>query len=305
MKLCRKKGSLSVHHEQIKLFSFTLIELLVVIAIIAILAAILMPALSSARERGKGITCTNNQKQLALACMNYQEDFNGWYIPIYFRNVTDKAGIDSFIGNPAPMSAANQGIIWPFYIGSHPRRMTGTPRSLGYIKGDISRPRSSSAFVCPSDDNPWRSKSKADGDYNQCYNSYAINRFLGGAETTGTTNNGIWMNASNWGHHALKKKPSQTPMFVDRDDFRSSGSRYGYWGHKTTSSVDPGDPEAWRIDATRACPGQAGARHNGSLSTSFADGHAKLIPTPIPNSHTSEARLFWASTVHLDRTDLN
>ena len=57
---------------------FTLIELLVVIAIIAILAAILMPALSSARERGKSALCTSNLKTLATAMLNYSEDYNGW-----------------------------------------------------------------------------------------------------------------------------------------------------------------------------------------------------------------------------------
>lgn len=59
--------------------SFTLIELLVVIAIIAILAGILMPALSAARERGRDAACKSNLHNLGMFMTQYTEDNNSWY----------------------------------------------------------------------------------------------------------------------------------------------------------------------------------------------------------------------------------
>lgn len=86
-----KKAGLVVRRR----FVFTLIELLVVIAIIAILAALLLPALNRAKGMARKVSCMNMQKQVYLGCLNYMSD-NGEYFLKAQMNITP--------GNPSTVT---------------------------------------------------------------------------------------------------------------------------------------------------------------------------------------------------------
>ena len=248
----KQTGSATISRER-----FTLIELLVVIAIIGILAALLLPALQSARESAKQALCLSNIKQLNLAAINYSTDYDDWINPCELEEPIAVAlwGYSTNAENEAWWS--DPGILGQYAGNNFP--------IVDYDNTDAHLPRRDMVFICPSE------KRKQQYAPNYYLGSIGINMRITGSIIAPSTANG-WEQLTK---RSKIRKPTKTVFFVDNyttrfhPGFGNSPPTYGNPDPTPQSNINFSQP---------LCPNNWVKRHNEGTNIGFLDGHAKYSP---------------------------
>jgi prepilin-type N-terminal cleavage/methylation domain-containing protein/prepilin-type processing-associated H-X9-DG protein len=244
-----------------RLCGFTLIELLVVIAIIAILASLLLPALSRAKQQATNSLCVANEKQLALAWLSYNQDNRGHFPADEEGDFTVQ---DMSPGNVKVKPWVNGNLD---YNGGTAGSDTNTQfltsglyTSMGPYVG------SPGPYKCPAD------PSCANGRTGQPrVRSVSMNQAIGIGIDGTTSSIGKWLGGGNNGPGAWRiyvtetdmSRPSPANLWIFIDEHPDSINDGGF----AVENADIDDTSASWVDF-------ATCLHDGACGLSFCDGHA-------------------------------
>ena len=220
---------------------FTLIELLVVIAIIAILMAILMPALNVAREQARGVSCSANQKNLALAYIAYSDENDGTVCGGWALHETVN-GVPPWVMPPLDYSGGN---IVPMASGS----VTREQRYNGLKEGELYKYiKDVGAYHCPGDNRITRGTSLGMESEFLIYRSYSLSDYMRAIESTDPKK-------------LMSFKSPATKMLFVEEIYDGSAGNHNHDGW----SYIPHNGTLWD---------PLGIFHSNACTFSYMDGHA-------------------------------